>query len=437
MGCPQLPYQQETEYLKVSFRKELSLVKSVWGGCRTYELKDHLGNVRAVVSDHKILEDENSNHAIDAGDYYSANVVSFSDYFPFGMLARNGQVGDARYRYSYNGKEGDDEVKGKGNQVDFGARVFDVRLGRWFAPDPLEAKYPSSSTYVGIGNNPIIYVDTDGRDIIYFKWVCSNCNDPNVNKSDRPSEGNEIDMQFKPQLVTSNELNSRVVGAMKKFIQTKQGLAYIKRYLKEGQSFAGYVATEDGDLSDHILMIGQDNGDYGRLGQTNPDLAVVLKMDISTALGVSVGKVGAVQPENMTKVQKINSKGYQLATMITLYPYTSYFDEKAMSEEQISDRLGYAMGHEAFIHASASWTLFTSYFVSGNFEKGNSFLKEYYSNVENSDGTTDHSNYINGINIPSIKMMQSFQSQYEKVVGEKTMKSYKKDDNETYKTLKK
>jgi hypothetical protein len=34
---------------------------------------------------------------------------------------------------------------------------------RWLSPDPLAAKYPEMSPYVGMGNNPIIFVDPDGR----------------------------------------------------------------------------------------------------------------------------------------------------------------------------------------------------------------------------------------------------------------------------------
>jgi hypothetical protein len=34
------------------------------------------------------------------------------------------------YVYSFNGAERDDEVKGSGNSLDFGARIYDSRLGR-------------------------------------------------------------------------------------------------------------------------------------------------------------------------------------------------------------------------------------------------------------------------------------------------------------------
>ena len=59
--------------------------------------------------------------------------------------------------------EKDDEVKGIGNSYDFGVRMFDPRVGRWFAPDPLENEFPYISTYVYALNNPINVIDEDGR----------------------------------------------------------------------------------------------------------------------------------------------------------------------------------------------------------------------------------------------------------------------------------
>jgi hypothetical protein len=33
------------------------------------------------------------------------------------------------YRYGFNGKENDNEVKGAGNQQDYGMRIYDPRWG--------------------------------------------------------------------------------------------------------------------------------------------------------------------------------------------------------------------------------------------------------------------------------------------------------------------
>jgi len=69
-------------------------------------------------------------------------------------------------RFHFNGKETDNEVYGEGNVLDFGARIYDSRLGRWLSVDPLQAKYPEISPYVFVADNPIIYIDPDGKKII-------------------------------------------------------------------------------------------------------------------------------------------------------------------------------------------------------------------------------------------------------------------------------
>lgn len=43
--------------------------------------------------------------------------------------------------------------------------MYDSRIGRWFARDPLEAKYPNLSGYTFALNNPLVFIDPDGRDV--------------------------------------------------------------------------------------------------------------------------------------------------------------------------------------------------------------------------------------------------------------------------------
>ncbi|NQY08212.1 MAG: hypothetical protein HRT71_01675 [Flavobacteriales bacterium] len=69
--------------------------------------------------------------------------------------------------YGFNGKEKDDEIKGNGNSLDFGARIYDPRLGRWLAVDPLASKYPFASSYNFALNTPIQAYDPDGKIVIY------------------------------------------------------------------------------------------------------------------------------------------------------------------------------------------------------------------------------------------------------------------------------
>ncbi len=71
----------------------------------------------------------------------------------------------AGYRFGFNGKEKDDEISGDGNAIDFGARIYEGRIGRWLSLDPLQQKFPDYSPYCYALGSPISLVDFDGRDI--------------------------------------------------------------------------------------------------------------------------------------------------------------------------------------------------------------------------------------------------------------------------------
>jgi RHS repeat-associated protein len=80
-------------------------------------------------------------------------------------LYGSGKTGAGSYRFGFNGMYKDNELKGIGNSYDFGARIYDSRIGRWLSLDPLAAKYPDLSPYAFVANNPIRLIDPDGRDI--------------------------------------------------------------------------------------------------------------------------------------------------------------------------------------------------------------------------------------------------------------------------------
>ena len=50
----------------------------------------------------------------------------------------------------------------------FGARYYDSETGIWISVDPLLDNYPSFSPYVYCANNPVKFVDPDGRDWYEF-----------------------------------------------------------------------------------------------------------------------------------------------------------------------------------------------------------------------------------------------------------------------------
>jgi RHS repeat-associated protein len=132
-------------------------------GKKRYELSNHLGNVLAVVSDKRTLV------CISGTQYYEAEIISASDYYPFGMLIQErSYTATARgYRFGFNEKEGDNDVSGSGNQYDYGFRIYNPRLGKFLSVDPLTSSYPWYTPYQFAGNKPIWAIDLDGLEEFY------------------------------------------------------------------------------------------------------------------------------------------------------------------------------------------------------------------------------------------------------------------------------
>ena len=56
----------------------------------------------------------------------------------------------------------DDEIKGSGNSLDFGDRVYDCRLGLWLSIDKMWKVFPSVTPFIYALDNPIRNLDKDG-----------------------------------------------------------------------------------------------------------------------------------------------------------------------------------------------------------------------------------------------------------------------------------
>ncbi len=127
-------------------------------GKKQYELKDHLSNVRVVLSDQK----EVVNIDETAGTYEQrAKVLSYNSFYPYGTSKSS--YNRLASRFSFNSQERTPEINDNHYTALFWE--YDSRTARRWNLDP--KPNPSISQYNVFAGNPIIYNDILG-DTIYF-----------------------------------------------------------------------------------------------------------------------------------------------------------------------------------------------------------------------------------------------------------------------------
>jgi RHS repeat-associated protein len=99
-------------------------------------------------------------------------VLEENHYYPFGML--NEQLSapgitDPKNMYKYNGKELQKELSLE--WLDYGARFYDPQIGRWHTIDPMAEVSRRWSSYTYGMNNPVKFVDPDGRIVRFAPGV--------------------------------------------------------------------------------------------------------------------------------------------------------------------------------------------------------------------------------------------------------------------------
>lgn len=116
-----------------------------------------MGNVRVTHSDIKMPTGSGSQP-------FMVDLLSKSEYYPFGMEITGLSWNTGNNRYGYGGThEMDNEVKGGvGNHLSFGDFGYDTRTARRQNIDPMFAAYPHLSGYATFNNNPIYYNDPTG-----------------------------------------------------------------------------------------------------------------------------------------------------------------------------------------------------------------------------------------------------------------------------------
>ena len=140
------PYTEPDTTMRTKFDRTVAL--------KAYEMKDHLGNVRATLSD----------VVADLGSGLVPVVHSRTDYYPFGMMmAERHEEDGASHRYGFNTQEIETEISGARNHYTAQFWEYDSRTARRWELDP--KPIVSESAYSVLMVNPVLYLDLNGDSV--------------------------------------------------------------------------------------------------------------------------------------------------------------------------------------------------------------------------------------------------------------------------------
>lgn len=229
------------------------------------------------------------------------------DYYAFGSLQPGRYTGGNLYRYGFNGKENDNEVKGNGNQQDYGYRIYDPRLGKFLSVDPLSPDYPWYTPYQFAGNKPIWAIDLDGLEELVYQYTLENGKATllkKISNAEIKMQGPTIQTQ-KPVVYdkrTGKPMAKSEIGKVQYQYFDKDGNRMYKRRNVDGDYVGGENELMDigaGNLFGSIYIgpfnptvvdpeTGKERGDYRREPQDEAD-AAAMRHDLAYDEGEATG----------------------------------------------------------------------------------------------------------------------------------------------------
>ncbi|WP_159280696.1 RHS repeat domain-containing protein [Tenacibaculum maritimum] len=195
---------------------------------------------------------------------FNPEIIGYNDYYPFGMLVPNRHGQADSYRYGFQGQEKDDEVKGEGNSINYRFRMHDPRVGRFFAVDPLTAKYPHYTPYSFSGNKVIAFGELEGLE----EWY--------------RAEGEPVDIDLVDALNPSIALQSSAAALANTVRKAKAKLFGKSTYTRVTIKVQNYVDVMTGAKAQGSIVVAEEVNVYN----ADPKEAI---FDTVEVIGNSVG----------------------------------------------------------------------------------------------------------------------------------------------------
>jgi len=171
----------------------------------TYYNHDHLGNTRVTYS--PIIDCSGTTPMI------SYDLKNAFDYYPYGKVLRSYENGDEKYLTTHHERD-------KETGLDYrGARYYDGDIGRFLSLDPKAANYPSLSDYNYVAGNPVIFVDTDGKEVKFADYWMDSPMDAIMRENARQVLAQIVGLSLELNIAGEVTLQGKSAKSAKKFMR--------------------------------------------------------------------------------------------------------------------------------------------------------------------------------------------------------------------------